>query len=624
MSLNICSYSSMTTFDLKGINDRFAVAFKQVCYLLSVVSGGGAGVGTVNAGTQNRLTYYAANGTTISELPAIGTLKALVSDVNGLPIASSVTNTELGYVSGVTSAIQTQINTKQGTITTGTTLQYFRGDLSLSTLNSSVVPEVTNLYYTDVRARAAISLTTTDSTGAATYNNSTGVFNIPNYANSAAIWGNITGTLSSQGDLQTALNLKSPLASPTFTGIPAAPTAATSTSTTQLATTAFVQQEIAANTTYFSTDFTGTGTIGDPISNKASYFSNKFTGTGTQGNPIDITYPVSSITTTGTSGVATLVSGVLNIPNYTATSIPWGNITGTLASQSDLNTALGLKAPLASPALTGTPTAPTASIGTNTTQVATTAFVLANQSISLNSITAATGNSSINNLNKEIIWDWTTLGNNNPGLSLQSTSTTAASNNQTVLAILLSGANSNSAQTTKGAVFSNTHTGTTSTNIAAQFQSSGGSTNIAILVPSSSGNVGFGLSTPTALLHLGAGSVSAGSAPLKFTSGTNLTVVENGSLEYDGTDYFVSASSTRQTLHKGKFGSFSQVGAATTVFTVTFGGTQPNATYKVNITPTATLSAALFYVTNKTTTTFDVTYLAGLTGTVTFDYLLTQ
>jgi hypothetical protein len=35
-------------------------------------------------------------------------------------------------------------------------------------------------------------------------------------------------------------------------------------------------------------------------------------------------------------------------------------------------------APLASPALTGTPTAPTASVGTNTTQLATTAFVLAN------------------------------------------------------------------------------------------------------------------------------------------------------------------------------------------------------------------------------------------------------
>lgn len=40
-----------------------------------------------------------------------------------------------------------------------------------------------------------------------------------------------------------------------------------------------------------------------------------------------------------------------------------------------VNNALALKAPLASPTLTGTPTAPTAASGTNTTQLATTAFV---------------------------------------------------------------------------------------------------------------------------------------------------------------------------------------------------------------------------------------------------------
>lgn len=42
-----------------------------------------------------------------------------------------------------------------------------------------------------------------------------------------------------------------------------------------------------------------------------------------------------------------------------------------------ITNALALKAPLASPALTGTPAAPTAALGTNTTQVATTAFVKA-------------------------------------------------------------------------------------------------------------------------------------------------------------------------------------------------------------------------------------------------------
>jgi len=42
---------------------------------------------------------------------------------------------------------------------------------------------------------------------------------------------------------------------------------------------------------------------------------------------------------------------------------------------SNIQTQLNTKAALASPSLTGTPTAPTASSGTNTTQVATTAFV---------------------------------------------------------------------------------------------------------------------------------------------------------------------------------------------------------------------------------------------------------
>ena len=46
-------------------------------------------------------------------------------------------------------------------------------------------------------------------------------------------------------------------------------------------------------------------------------------------------------------------------------------------SQNAVFDALALKAPIASPALTGTPTAPTATAGTNTTQIATTAFVQA-------------------------------------------------------------------------------------------------------------------------------------------------------------------------------------------------------------------------------------------------------
>jgi hypothetical protein len=61
-----------------------------------------------------------------------------------------------------------------------------------------------------------------------------------------------------------------------------------------------------------------------------------------------------------------------------------GTLTGPLIQAADPVAALGtatkqyvdLKAPLASPALTGTPTAPTAVAGTSNTQIATTAFVL--------------------------------------------------------------------------------------------------------------------------------------------------------------------------------------------------------------------------------------------------------
>ena len=56
---------------------------------------------------------------------------------------------------------------------------------------------------------------------------------------------------------QTALDLKSNLASPTFTGTPVAPTAAVGTNTTQLATTEFVNAEIANDATPIS--HVGTG-----------------------------------------------------------------------------------------------------------------------------------------------------------------------------------------------------------------------------------------------------------------------------------------------------------------------------------------------------------------------------
>lgn len=84
------------------------------------------------------------------------------------------------------------------------------------------------------------------------------IFTVSGGGGGAAVWGGITGTLSDQTDLQSALDLKAPLASPTFTGVPAAPTAAGGTNTTQIATTAFVNSAIANRATVNDPDFTGT------------------------------------------------------------------------------------------------------------------------------------------------------------------------------------------------------------------------------------------------------------------------------------------------------------------------------------------------------------------------------
>lgn len=71
-------------------------------------------------------------------------------------------------------------------------------------------------------------------------------------------------------------------------------------------------------------------------------------------------------------------------------------------------------------------------------------------------------------------------------------------------------------------------------------------------------------------------------------------------------------------------GSFSDTGSSTTTFTVNIGQTMPSTTYKVTMTPTDANSASLYFVTNKTATTFDVEYLSPITGSVGFDYFIYQ
>jgi hypothetical protein len=93
----------------------------------------------------------------------------------------------------------------------------------------------------------------------------------------------------------------------------------------------------------------------------------------------DATTTLVGTNTTDTLTNKTLTSPVINTPTgITKSDVGLANVDNTSDADKPVSTAtqteLNLKAPLASPALSGTPTAPTATAGTNNTQVATTAY----------------------------------------------------------------------------------------------------------------------------------------------------------------------------------------------------------------------------------------------------------
>lgn len=170
-----------------------------------------------------------------------------------------------------------------------------------------------------------------------------------------------------KSQLDTLLGTKAPLSSPALTGTPTAPTAVAATNTTQIATTAFVQTALA-----------GLG-AGDML--KSVYDT-------TNNGKVDVAEVAEAVAWTSVTGKPSSFTPA-------AHTHPTSEVTG-------LDATLAAKAPLASPALTGTPTAPTAVAGTNSTQLATTAFVAAAVSAlingspgaldTLNELAAALGN----------------------------------------------------------------------------------------------------------------------------------------------------------------------------------------------------------------------------------------
>ena len=373
----------------------------------------------------------------------------------------NVTNTEFSYISGVTSAIQTQIDAKAPIASptfTGTVSGITKSMVGLGSVDntSDAAKPVSTATQTELDLKANLASPTFTGSVAGITSTMVGLGNVDNTSDSSKPISTAT---------QTALDLKAPIASPTFTGTVGGITkamvglnlvdnTADLSKPISTATQTALDDKLAsatAATTYApiaSPTFTGTvagvtkahvglGNVDNtadadkPVSSaaqtalnlKANLASPTFTGTvagitkamvglSDVDNTSDSNKPVSTAQQTALDLKADLAS-----PTFTGTvTLPSGTVTssmildGTIATAdiadsaitsakiadgtivdadinasaaiaqskiSGLSTSLGLKADLASPALTGTPTAPTAAASTNTTQIATTAFVRA-------------------------------------------------------------------------------------------------------------------------------------------------------------------------------------------------------------------------------------------------------
>jgi hypothetical protein len=129
----------------------------NVTGVVAIVNGG---TNSSSALANNRIMISASGA--IVEASAITAHRALVSNVNGIPVASVTTDTELSYVSGVTSSIQSQLNAITGSGITGLT-----GDVSATgpgnvaaTVNSVGGSSAANIHSAELAANAATSLDT--------------------------------------------------------------------------------------------------------------------------------------------------------------------------------------------------------------------------------------------------------------------------------------------------------------------------------------------------------------------------------------------------------------------------------------------------------------------------------
>jgi hypothetical protein len=151
---------------------------------------------------------------------------------------------------------------------------------------------------------------------------------------------------------QTALDLKAALASPTFTGTPNAPTALYDNSSNQLATTGFVQGRISSIINSAPAALDTLNELAAALGNDANYAATITTS-------LSLKAPLANPTFTGTvSGITKSMVDLANADNTSDANKPISNATQTAldlkSSITYVDASLNLKATLASPTFTGT------------------------------------------------------------------------------------------------------------------------------------------------------------------------------------------------------------------------------------------------------------------------------
>lgn len=140
------------------------------------VGGGSSFITSVTTSTSIALTVVSNNLTAAlrlsSDAATAGSLK-VTNTVHANGLHSEIPFATALATGALTNADWTTFNSKENAIAAGTTAQYWRGDKTFQTLDTGVVPENGNLYYTDARARLALS-----ATAPVTYDNTTGVFSL--------------------------------------------------------------------------------------------------------------------------------------------------------------------------------------------------------------------------------------------------------------------------------------------------------------------------------------------------------------------------------------------------------------------------------------------------------------